>query len=109
MPGKYLKIKVDDQLGDSILLNYDGSEFMDIKKVYLERNEYPYIYSIETISDKKFNEALDTLITYLMQNHLYYIDVSLDRRNSMKGPAKEMTIEEIEDKLGHRIKIVEEE
>ena len=43
MPGKYVKIRVDDKLGDSSALHVVDDEIY-MKKIYLNNKEYPYIY-----------------------------------------------------------------
>ena len=51
-------------------------------------------------------EAIDTLIAYYHQEEIYTMIIDIDERNESLAPAKEMTIEQIEKKLGYKIKIV---
>ena len=45
----------------------------------------------------------------MAKDHLEGTTIDLDYRNECYAPAKEMTITEIEKKLGHKIKIVKEQ
>lgn len=51
-------------------------------------------------------EAIDTLIAYFCQDGIYKIAIDIDKRDKSLAPAKEMTIEQIEKKLGFKIKII---
>lgn len=51
-------------------------------------------------------EAIDTLIAYFCQDGIYKIVIDIDKRDKSLAPAKEMTIEQIEKKLGYKIKII---
>ena len=72
----------------------------------LKADEYPYIYLKHDITEDEFNKAIDTIITYFMQQKMYTMIVDLDDRNEHYMPTKEMTIDEIEKELGHKVKIV---
>ena len=68
--------------------------------------EYNHIYLDHEITEEEFDNCINTLITYFMQNGYYAMIIDLDKRNKDLKPVKEMTIEEIENKLGCKIKII---
>ena len=51
-------------------------------------------------------DALDLISLYIYQEEIHEIVVNIDERNRFLAPAKEMTLEEIEEELGHKVKIV---
>ena len=71
-------------------------------------DEYPNLMLDREVTDDEWNEALNTLITYFAQNDMHTIIVDLERRNTWYGDAREMTMEEVEQQLGYKIKIVKE-
>lgn len=74
----------------------------------ISEDEFPNIMVDHEITEDEWNEALNTLITYFAQKELDNVIVNLGIRNRWFGDAKEMTIEEIEKELGHKVKIVKE-
>ena len=79
----------------------------------------PCIYPIEcthianSFKDEDINyvnahKAIDFLIAYFAKNGYEYTVVDINARNILHAPAKEMTIEEIEEELGYKVKIVKE-
>ena len=74
----------------------------------ISEDEYPNIMVDHEITEDEWNEALNVMITYFAQKELDNIIVNLGIRNRWFGDAKEMTIEEIEKELGHKVKIVKE-
>ena len=74
----------------------------------ISEDEYPNLMLDHEVSEDEFNTAIDTLITYFAQKDLFHILIDLKMRNDYQGPAKEMTMEEIEEQLGYKIKIVKE-
>ena len=74
----------------------------------ISEDEYPNIMVDHEITDDEWNEALNVMITYFAQKELDHVIVNLEIRNRWFGDAKEMTIEEIEKELGHKVKIVKE-
>ena len=74
----------------------------------ISEDEFPNIMVDHEITEDEWNEALNVMITYFAQKELDNIIVNLGIRNRWFGDAKEMTIEEIEKELGHKVKIVKE-
>ena len=74
----------------------------------ISEDEYPNLMLDHKVTEDEFNTAIDTIITYFAQKDLYHIVVDLKMRNDYQGPAREMTMEEIEQQLGYKIKIVKE-
>lgn len=79
--------------------------------------DYPLLYSIDCnnildqfegkeITNDDALKAIDTLAAYFYQEKLYKMVMDIDERDRYLAPAKEMTIEDIENRLGHKIKIV---
>ena len=60
----------------------------------------------EEISEEYIIDLLDVLITRFAKNKSKYLYANIDRRNRELEPVKEMTLEEIEEKLGYKVRIV---
>ena len=84
---------------------------------YVRIPNYPRLFSHEInniinkfdgrkITEDEAMDALDLISLYIYQEGIHKIVVDIDERNSGLEPAKEMTLEEIEAKLGHKVKIV---
>lgn len=84
-----------------------------------ELHGYPKLYSIDCpnileqfegkeISKDDAIKAIDTLAAYFYQEEICKMVMDIDERDRYLSPAKEMTIEEIEKKLGYKVKIVGE-
>ena len=82
--------------------------------------EHPRLFShdidniINKFDDHKITkdeamDALDLISLYIYKERLHKIIVDIDERNRFLEPAKEMTLEEIENKLGYKVKIVSKE
>lgn len=78
---------------------------------------YPKLYSIDChnileqfegkeISKDDAIKAIDTLAAYFYREEIYRMVMDIDERDRYLSPAKEMTIDEIELALGHKVKIV---
>ena len=91
----------------------------DLRKVGLCKN-HPEIHSCDCtnilnkfknkkISNKDMENAIDTIIAYFAQRNYYKMVVDIQERDRALAPAKEMTLDEIENKLGYKIKIVNKE
>lgn len=66
------------------------------------------INNIGEVSEDELQEAINTIIVYMAKDRIDGMTIDLDHRNEYYAPAKEMTIAEIEKKLGHKVKIVKE-
>lgn len=87
---------------------------------YVRIPEHPRLFShdIDNIINKfdgrkitkdEVMDALDLISLYIYQERIYKFVVDIDERNKILAPAKEMTLEEIEAELGHKVKIVRKE
>lgn len=56
----------------------------------------------------KFDNALNTIVAHFVKAHINTLEVDISERDQRLSPVKEMTISEIEEKLGYKIKVVEE-
>lgn len=74
----------------------------------IEKDEYENLYLNHKISNKEIDDAIKTLFSFSIQNDAKTIIYDLNTFNEKLSPAKEMTIEEIENELGHKIKIVKD-
>lgn len=72
----------------------------------LNKDEYPYVFLDRDVTDDECINAMQLIATYFMQHEVNHIILDLEERNDALTPTKEMTIEEIEKQLGHKIKIV---
>ena len=84
---------------------------------YVRIPNYPTLFSHEIdniinrfnghkITEDEFLDALDLISLYFYQKEIHKLVVDIDERNRILSPAKEMTLEEIEAELGHKVKIV---
>ena len=87
---------------------------------YVRIPNYPRLFSYEIdniinkfdshkITKDEIIDALDLISLYIYQERIHKIVVDIDERNRFLEPAKEMTLEEIEKKLGYKVKIVSKE
>ena len=87
---------------------------------YVRIPNYPRLFSHEInniinkfdghkITEDEIMDALDLISLYIYQERIHKIVIDIDERNRFLEPAKEMTLEEIEKKLGHKVKIVSKE
>ena len=97
--------KIEINLKDT--MNVDLPPF-EMREPILCKNEYPYLFLDQEISEEDLNKALDVIITFFMQKEINNLIVNLDERNDYMTPTKEMTIDEIEKQLGHKVKIVKQ-
>lgn len=80
----------------------------DFGHARISEDEYPNMMLDHKITEEEWGQAVNTVLTYFAQKELYYVIVDLEKRNKSVGPAREMTIEEIENELGYKVKIVKE-
>lgn len=60
------------------------------------------------VTREEFIDALDIIISYFYMEKLSFTNVNISKRNKNLAPTKEMTISDIEELLGYKIKIVKE-
>ena len=60
------------------------------------------------ITNDELSHALDIVTAYFVEHCINGLILDINERNKILAPAKEMTIDEIEEKLGYKIKIVKE-
>lgn len=77
--------------------------------VPLGEKEYENIYLDHEIGDEEIQNAIDVLITYIMQTQVRTLEVDLNIRNKEYAPPKEMTLEDVEKELGYKVKIITKE
>ena len=99
---KFLRINLEET--DNFIY-LDFSECSNI----LRKVEKDFDGSIGNITKDDFTNALDLIVAYFYKNELTGSMVDVELRNKDLEPAKEMTLEEIEAKLGHKVKIVNKE
>ena len=87
---------------------------------YVRIPNYPRLFSHEIsniinkfdgrkITEDEIMDALDLISLYIYQERIHKIVIDIDERNRFLEPAKEMTLEEIEKKLGYKVKLVSKE
>lgn len=96
---KVIKINLETPYG------YDSDEY--IKKHEIE-NVLECVKDKDACSIEAEKELVCLLIKNLYERGVNRIEIKLDEFNKYVAPPKEMTIEEIENILGHKIKIVKE-
>lgn len=58
------------------------------------------------ITEEDLANAIDVLISAFVKRKIYSMIVNIDERNTKYASAKEMTLEDIEEALGYKVKIV---
>ena len=87
---------------------------------YVRIPNYPRLFSYEIdniinkfdshkITKDEIIDALDLISLYMYQERIHKFVVDIDERNRCLAPDKEMTLEEIEAELGHKVKLVSKE
>ena len=101
--------------------NFDDSiPYSDLYYVTPPRRPRLFAYECENIVNSVFEgknkitnddmqNALDVIAAYFVQEKIEKVILDIDKRNQWLEPAKEMTIEDIERKLGYKIKIINKE
>lgn len=111
----YLKIMLDRNFV-RLMDEADRRDVEDLPENYL-KTAFPYIVKdpkdIESFEDDKriFRNAIMDVVSHMSKKGSTVISVDLDVLNqalkSESMPAKEMTVAEIEEILGHKVKIVD--
>ena len=96
--GKTLEIKVKEPF---FAINdlYPAIDLMDIPNI---------INNIGEVSEDDLQEAINKIIVYMAKDRIDGMTINIDHRNECYAPTKEMTIAEIEKKLGYKVKIVKD-
>lgn len=84
-----------------------GAEF---QPCLIGEDEYPRIYKDHPITDEEFEDALDTLITHMMQHQLHSINLDLDIRDKIledRSKPIELTLDELKHFFGRDVVIVQ--
>ena len=82
-----------------------GAEF---QPCLIGEDEYPRIYKDHSITDEEFEDALDTLVTHMMQHQLHSINLDLDIRDKIledRNKPMEVTLEELKHFFGRDVVI----
>lgn len=119
--GKYLKLGVMDKVSRYNYDECDTDHYEIFTRVY--ESEISNIYKKHKhVTSNEFYESIAKILCWLMENEAKYIIVDLDRFNE-EFNCKKMTIEELEkeldnkgidileligNKLGYKVKIIEE-
>lgn len=97
--GKTLEIKVKEPFF-AIDDLHPVIDLMDIPNI---------INNIGEVSEDDLQEAINKIIVYMAKDRIDVMTINIDHRNECYAPTKEMTIAEIEKKLGYKVKIIKDE
>lgn len=84
-----------------------GAEF---QPCLIGEDEYPRIYKDYPITDEEFEDALDILVTHMMQHQLHSVNLDLDIRDKIledRNKPMEVTLEELKHFFGRDVVIVQ--
>lgn len=84
-----------------------GAEF---QPCLIGEDEYPRIYKDHPITDEEFEDALDILVTHMMQHQLHSVNLDLDIRDKIledRNKPMEVTLEELKHFFGRDVVIVQ--
>ena len=105
----------------SIVIKVEDPLFDPITPITAFSAKGPFIYDCDCqhiidnlnrdteITVEEFHNALDIVIAYFVEESINGLVLDIKKRNKMLAPTKEMTIDEIEEKLGYKVKIVNKE
>lgn len=96
--------KIEIELVDSDLGNIPELSYAELS--YAECSNILEKYPFEDVTFDKVQDALDLLVAYIHKERLTSVVIDIEGRNKYLAPVKEMTLEEIEEKLGHKVKII---
>ena len=106
---KSIVIKVEDPLFDPITpitaFSAEGPFIYDWDCQYIIDN----LNRDTEITNDELKHALDIVTAYFVEHRINELVLDINERNKILAPAKEMTIDEIEEKLGYKVKIVNKE
>ena len=102
--GKILEIKVKDPY-----INHLISPTANLHPTIKPTDIPNIINNIGEVSEDDLQEAINKIIVYMAKDRIDEMTINLDRRDQCYAPAKEMTIAEIEKKLGYKVKIIKDE
>ena len=111
---KFIDIKLIDHDLEDVFEEGYGNEFIRLDKERTPRLYYCDVRNIinkfgdRKISWEEMTDALDLITSYFYQEGLCKLVLDIDDRNFQLEPAKEMTLKDIEKKLGYKVKIVSE-
>ena len=104
----------------SIVIKVEDTPFDPLTSITTFSKEGPFIYVRDCqhiinnlnrdteITNDELNHALDIVTAFFVEHCINGLVLDINKRNKILAPAKEMTIDEIEKKLGYKIKIVKE-
>ena len=102
--GKTLEIKVKNPYINHLISPtanlHPTIDLMDIPNI---------INNIGEVSEDDLQEAINKTIVYMAKDRIDGMTINIYYRNECYAPTKEMTIAEIEKKLGYKVKIVKDE
>lgn len=109
---KRLRINIVRNVREAVepfdLMNPDfGAEF---QPCLIGEDEYPRIYKDHPITDEEFEDALDILVTHMMQHQLHSVNLDLDIRDKIledRNKPMEVTLEELKHFFGRDVVIVQ--
>ena len=95
----------------SKFMNIEMTEAFSRDSTYLYADDCPNIIKKVNdihgeITDEDLANAIDVIIGAFVKRKAYSMVIDIDERDTEYAPAKEMTLEEIEKKLGYKVKIV---
>ena len=100
--------KYEDLL--DVVLNIEGKELRQ-EHQKLSYEDCPRIWEEfrgKDIDPKELSDAFDLIVGYLIKERSFGLSIGICATDAIEDDAEEMTLKEIEEALGHRIKIVDE-
>ena len=102
LTGKTITIEVHDPLFDRDTSYKQYPALYDCDCFHIINN----LKDQSVPSQEEFNHALDILIAFFVKDEISKMIIDIPRRNQSLAPEKEMTLEEIEEELGYKVKVV---
>lgn len=110
MTNKYIEVRIFDPFFEPKMVEKHGSPVHYHPRLF--ESECPNImkkFEDKEITDNDVTNALDVLAAHMVRRGVYKYVVNIGERDNSLRPLKEMTLEEIEEQLNCRIKIVSKE
>lgn len=103
---KRIDIRVDE------LVEFDsagGETWVNTNETRLYESECSGFVANHMITNDELQNALDVIASWFVQTHSNRLLLDIGERRRSMIPVKEMTLDEIEEKLGHKVKIINNE
>ena len=77
------------------MCGFYNERYGDYLPTNIYEDEFPNIYVKHEITDEEWLNAVNTILTYMMQHEYRTVEIDLDKRNEDLDPINRMSLEEL--------------